>query len=110
LVKRTSKWTALLIAFVAILLGGLLLIIIQTSGIFPAPRGVPQGDAGAVSPYQNLGALPWVAIVVTTTVILGAVLAYAQYRSSKVTPAERAASEAATRALHERERDPTFKD
>jgi hypothetical protein len=59
---------------------------------------------------MDLAALPWVTIVIAGTVILGAILAIAQFRSYRTTRREEAIAEEATRELHRKERDPDFKD
>jgi len=52
---------------------------------------------------QDLAAISWTWIVIAGTVVLGLVLAYAMYRSSKATPRQQAESEAGARRLYNTE-------
>ncbi|GLQ55350.1 hypothetical protein [Devosia nitrariae] len=54
---------------------------------------------------QDMAALSWTWIVVAGTVVLGAVLAWAMYRNSKVTPRQDAEAEAGARRIYKSGRE-----
>jgi hypothetical protein len=111
---KGSKTTLVAAIGFIILVAILLWLVISGSGLLPGDTGVEpiadgnEGQSG--STLMNLGAWPWTMIVLVATIVLGVGIAYGQYRSRQVTRADLERTEAATRALHEQERDPTFKD
>lgn len=54
---------------------------------------------------QDLAALSWTWIVFAGTVVLAAALAYAMFRTSKVTPRQEAETEAGTRSIYKSNRE-----
>ena len=111
-IHRSKASVAAIAGLVALVLV-LAWLVISGSGLLPGDNGVEaiaDPTEGQTGQLMNLGAWPWTIIVVLATAALGAGIAWAQYRSSKVTPAESARTEHATRELHEQERDPAFKD
>jgi hypothetical protein len=91
----------------------ILWLVISGSGLLPGDTGVePVADPaeGQTGQLMNLAAWPWTVILLLGTIVLGVGIAWGQFRSGQVTEAENDRTEAATRALHERERDPDYKD
>ena len=101
---RTSKWTLALV--VALLIAGAvyLFLMVTQSGLIPgdSPEGAVAGPIERSGQAMDLAALPWTAVVLIATAILGVALAYSQYRTSRITPAEEARTEAAVREQHRR--------
>jgi hypothetical protein len=95
-----SKLNLVLIIGLLVTAAIYLLLMISGAGILPGDTGTdPTASATEVNPTgqpMDLAALPWASVVLVFTAILGAGLAYAQYRSSKVTPREEMRTEAAT--------------
>ena len=91
----------------------ILVLVISGSGLIPGDTGVEaiaDPNEGQTGQVMNLAAWPWTLILLVATIVLGVGIAWGQIRSNKVSDAENARTEAATRALHQRERDPDFKD
>jgi hypothetical protein len=88
-----SKWTALLIAGLLVAGGGYTILILSQSGLTDSAEPPLVGPLEGSGQTMDLAALPWTVFLLVATAVLGAVLAYGQYRASKVTREERQRSE-----------------
>lgn len=95
-----SKWTALLIAGLLLAGGGYVILIVLQSGAVdrPPPTVGPIESSGQ---SMDLAALPWTIFLLVATAVLGAGIAYGQYRAGKVTRSEREKGEKAVRKMYE---------
>lgn len=97
----TAAWIGL-----GILLVALVWLLLSGSGLLPGDNGIePIADPseGRTGQTMNLGAWPWTLIVLVATIILGAAIAWGQYRTRRRNLAEKARTEAATAVLYDEE-------
>src|SRR5687767_12469443 len=102
---RTLRWG--LLAALGIFFVVLVYIVVTQSGLLPGDTG----DTAAVTTageetsggQLGLAAWPWGLFLVIATVVLGGVIAYGQYKSSKATRAQLRAGEEASHKLYAEE-------
>lgn len=96
---RTPGWMILLYVLFAVCVIALLWLVLTGIGVLPSGPA-PAAGTPEVSGRQNLGAWPQTVVVFIATVVLGAAIAWGQYRSRNLPRATWEAGEAGSHELY----------
>ncbi len=106
---KMDRWTALLIVGLLLFGGIYVFLAVSGSGLLPGDTGtegvVDAADSPSTGPFMNLGAWSWTSVVLTGTAFLAIALAYAQWRTSRLTRTEFEQGEREVRRAHSENRE-----